>query len=166
MSDLAATNCGCGCENEGGCNSIIWLIILLCCCGCGNNGIGGGCDNGNNSCLWLILLLFCCGGNGCGGGCFQPFCFVYSLKRVLLMQYPFFLLYRKLFRDIPLVPLRFFSRLFFSLRFRSHFCSHSLFRSSCSLWRFFSRHSSSISYTLFPSMISFPIFLLLFLILA
>ena len=68
MSDLAATNCGC--ENEGGCNSIIWLIILLCCCGCGNNGIGGGCDNGNNSCLWLILLLFCCGGNGCGGGCF------------------------------------------------------------------------------------------------
>ncbi len=59
MSDLAATNCGCGCENEGGCNSIIWLIILLCCCGCGNNGIGGGCDNGNNSCLWLILLLFC-----------------------------------------------------------------------------------------------------------
>jgi len=53
MSDLAATNCGCGCENEGGCNSIIWLIILLCCCGCGNNGIGGGCDNGNNSCLWL-----------------------------------------------------------------------------------------------------------------
>ena len=89
MSDLAATNCGCGCENEGGCNSIIWLIILLCCCGCGNNGIGGGCDNGNNSCLWLILLLFCCGGNGCGGGCFQPFCLFYNLKRVLLMQYPF-----------------------------------------------------------------------------
>ena len=58
MSDLAATNCGCGCENEGGCNSIIWLIILLCCCGCGNNGIGGGCDNGNNSCLWLAFL-FC-----------------------------------------------------------------------------------------------------------
>ena len=48
MSDLAATNCGgCGC-NEGGCNSILWIIILLsCCCGnnggfCGNNGCGGG----------------------------------------------------------------------------------------------------------------------------
>ena len=28
MSDLAATNCGgCGC-NEGGCNSILWIIIL------------------------------------------------------------------------------------------------------------------------------------------
>lgn len=29
MSDLGATNCGgCGC-NEGGCNSILWIIILL-----------------------------------------------------------------------------------------------------------------------------------------
>lgn len=60
MSDLAATNCGgCGC-NEGGCNSILWIIILLsCCCGnnggfCGNNGCGGG-----NDCLWIILLLLC-----------------------------------------------------------------------------------------------------------
>ena len=45
MSDLAATNCGgCGC-NEGGCNSILWIIILLSCC-CGNNG--GFC--GNNGC--------------------------------------------------------------------------------------------------------------------
>ena len=42
MSDLAATNCGgCGC-NEGGCNSILWIIILLSCC-CGNNG--GFCGN-------------------------------------------------------------------------------------------------------------------------
>ena len=55
MSDLAATNCGgCGC-NEGGCNSILWIIILLsCCCGnnggfCGNNGCGGG-----NDCLWIM----------------------------------------------------------------------------------------------------------------
>ena len=72
MSDLAATNCGCGCNDEGGCNSIIWLIILLSCCGCGNNGLfgGNGCD-GNNSCLLIILLLFCCNGNGfCGNGCF------------------------------------------------------------------------------------------------
>lgn len=69
MSDLAATNCGCSC-NEGGCNSILWIILLLgCCCGNGSsifsgNGCGCGCDNN----LWLILiLLFCCGnGNGCG----------------------------------------------------------------------------------------------------
>lgn len=42
MSDLAATNCGGGCScNEGGCNSILWIIILLCCCG-GNGGFCGG----------------------------------------------------------------------------------------------------------------------------
>lgn len=72
MSDLAATNCGCGCNDEGGCGSIIWLIILLSCCGCGNGSFfGGNCDGGNNNCLWIILLLFCCGGNGFGGnGCF------------------------------------------------------------------------------------------------
>ena len=45
MSDLAATNCGCGCESSNGCSSIIWILLLLCCCG------------GN-------------GGNGCGNGCF------------------------------------------------------------------------------------------------
>ncbi|MGN0291341.1 MAG: chorion class high-cysteine HCB protein 13 [Lachnospiraceae bacterium] len=71
MSDLAATNCGCGCDNERGCNSIIWLIILLSCCGCGNNGLFGGNDCNNNSCIWIIiLLLFCCNGNDCGFGCF------------------------------------------------------------------------------------------------
>ena len=69
MSDLAATNCGC---NDGGCNnSIIWIILLLSCCGgCGNNGSflsGNGC--GNDSCLWIILLLLCCGGCGGNGIC-------------------------------------------------------------------------------------------------
>ena len=67
MSDLAATNCGGGCScNEGGCNSILWIIILLCCCG-GNGGFCGGNNGcgGSNDCLWIILLLFCCG--GCGG---------------------------------------------------------------------------------------------------
>ena len=66
---LPGANCGgCGC-NEGGCNSILWIIILLsCCCGnnggfCGNNGCGGG-----NDCLWIILLLLCCGGCGNGNG--------------------------------------------------------------------------------------------------
>ena len=74
MSDLAATNCGTGCGcNDGGCNSIIWIIILLCLCG-GNNGLlGGGCNNGcgcgNDSCLIIILLLFCCGGMGNGFCC-------------------------------------------------------------------------------------------------
>ena len=73
MSDLAATNCGGGCScNEGGCNSILWIIILLCCCG-GNGGFCGGNNGcgGSNDCLWIILLLFCCGGcGGNGGGCF------------------------------------------------------------------------------------------------
>ena len=72
MSDLAATNCGC--NNEGcGCSSIIWLIILLSCCGnggnnfgFGNNGCGG---NDGCGCLWIILLLLFCGG-GCGGNGF------------------------------------------------------------------------------------------------
>lgn len=71
MSDLAATNCGggCGC-NDNGCGSIIWIIILMSCCG-GNGGLFGGNDCNNNSCLWIILLLFCCGGNnGLGCGCF------------------------------------------------------------------------------------------------
>lgn len=44
MSDLSATNCGCGCDaarRDGGCfgnNSCLWIILLLCCCG----GFGGG----------------------------------------------------------------------------------------------------------------------------
>ena len=82
MSDVAATNYGCGCGMEGrngsGCSSIIWLLLLLSCCGCGN-GMGFGGDGGNDCCLLILLLLFCggCGGsffntasNGCGcGGC-------------------------------------------------------------------------------------------------
>lgn len=72
MSDLAATNCGCGCEtrNNGGCGNIIWIILLLSCCGGwgNNNSCGGGW--GNDSCIWIILLLFCCGGWGNNGGGF------------------------------------------------------------------------------------------------
>ncbi len=79
MSDLSATNCGCGCDdgrrgNGCGCgndcgfanNSCLWIILLLICCGGYGNGCGG---YGNDSCLWIILLLICCGGlgNGCGG---------------------------------------------------------------------------------------------------
>lgn len=75
MSDLAATNCGCG-EDRGGCG---------CNNGCGcDNGCNGGCNNGcgnnwglscgNNSCcniLWIIILLCLCGNNGwgCNNGC-------------------------------------------------------------------------------------------------
>lgn len=73
MSDLAATNCGCGCEGgtspsfNNGCNSILWIIILLCCCGnswgngCGN-GCGGNGFGGDNCCLLVLILLLCCGG--------------------------------------------------------------------------------------------------------
>ena len=76
MSDLAATNCGCSNDNGCGCNNIIWIILLLGCCGgCGN---GNGSFLGGNSCseaIWIILLLCCCGGcggnnNGNGCGCF------------------------------------------------------------------------------------------------
>lgn len=73
MSDLSATNCGCGCENgnsglfANNNSSCLWIILLLLFCGgCGNgtSRLGDGC--GNDSCLWIILLLFCCG--GCGNG--------------------------------------------------------------------------------------------------
>ena len=76
MSDLSATNCGCGntCQNGGlfGGNSCCLILILLLCCG--NNGLGAnngcGCnDGGNNGCnslIWILLLLACCG-NGCSG---------------------------------------------------------------------------------------------------
>ena len=43
MSDLAATDCGCGCSNngnEGGCSWII-ILLLLCCCGNGSSCFGG-----------------------------------------------------------------------------------------------------------------------------
>ncbi|MDD6037961.1 MAG: chorion class high-cysteine HCB protein 13 [bacterium] len=73
MSDLAATNCGCGSEVNNGCSSIIWIILLLCFCG-GNKGWNFGSGNGSCGCgcdsIWIILLLLCCcGGNG-GCGCF------------------------------------------------------------------------------------------------
>lgn len=80
MSDITATNCGCGCDDrcdnnrsglfnmngDNDCCSIIWIIILLSICGCGNNGIFGRSGNNDNSCIWIILLLFFCGGMGCG----------------------------------------------------------------------------------------------------
>ena len=62
MSDLAATNCGCGCEDtcQGG-------------CGCGDRGCGVrpdcGCGFGGNSCgslIWILILLCCCGNGGFG----------------------------------------------------------------------------------------------------
>lgn len=85
MSDLTATNCGCGCEGtttNNSCN-IIWTLLLLSClcgngggCGGWGNGCGNGCGNGfgNDSCTWIILLLLFCGngfgcGNNCGNGC-------------------------------------------------------------------------------------------------
>ncbi len=67
MSDLTATNCGCGC-NDGGnsCCSIIWILVLLSLLnngdnGCGCNGALGANAFGDNGCLLLLLLLCCCG---------------------------------------------------------------------------------------------------------
>ena len=91
MSDLTATNCGCSNSsnwsgnNGGGCSWIIWILLLSCFCGNGNNGgcgfgnfFGGnngcGCNDGcgNNSCEWLIWILLLssfCGGNNYGSRC-------------------------------------------------------------------------------------------------
>ena len=66
MSELSATNCGCGCESNFGGNSCIWIILLLLCCGGCGNGWSNGNGCGNDSCLWIILLLIFCG--GCGNG--------------------------------------------------------------------------------------------------
>ena len=49
MSDLAATNCGCGCDN--GCDSG---------CGCGNGGNFLSSGNGCCNIIWILLLLSCC----------------------------------------------------------------------------------------------------------
>lgn len=78
MSDLAATNCqtscggGCGWSTNGGCNgsSLIWILLLLCFCGGGNNGCGRG--DGGNSCdslIWILLLLCFCGGGNNNSSC-------------------------------------------------------------------------------------------------
>lgn len=73
MSDLVATNCGCGGNDNGCCSSLIWIILILSLCGgngspLSNDGCGCG---GDNSCMWIILLLlFCGGGCGCGNGIF------------------------------------------------------------------------------------------------
>lgn len=83
MSDITATNCGCDCDNRCDCEgrscgffrrnddccSLIWLIILLSFCGCGNGFFRSGNDCDNNSCIWIILILFFCGGFGNGFGC-------------------------------------------------------------------------------------------------
>ncbi len=83
MSDLSATNCGCGCdrnERSGGCgifngnNSCLWIILLLLFCGGDNNGRSG-CGCSDNSCIWIIILLFCCGGLGSGCGCGNNDCY-------------------------------------------------------------------------------------------
>ncbi len=69
MSDLAATNCGCATEN-GGCNSIIWIILLLILFGNNNGSCFGGSGDCCDSLIWIILLICCCGNNGNGCGCF------------------------------------------------------------------------------------------------
>lgn len=79
MSDLAATNCGCGCDDNcsggmgrsgfGDCSCIIWVLLLLSCCGNGSVfGNNDGCGN-DCSCIILILLLLCGCGNGRGFCC-------------------------------------------------------------------------------------------------
>ena len=54
-----------------GCDCMLWILSLLCCCG----GCGGGCNDGCGCgggaygfCPWLVILCCCCGCGG-GGGC-------------------------------------------------------------------------------------------------
>lgn len=68
MSDLAATNCGCGHDGNGCCSWILILILLSACGGCGNGsglfGSFGGDGCGNNDCssiIWILILLCVCG---------------------------------------------------------------------------------------------------------
>lgn len=62
MGELAATNCGCGCENSN--NNCLWIILLLLFCNNGSSSpFGGSQDNG---CMWIILLLLLC---NCNNGC-------------------------------------------------------------------------------------------------
>ena len=67
MSDLVATNCGCGNDTNCGCSSLIWIILMLALCGNGSSFSNDGCGCGNS--IWIILLLLCCcnDGGGCGG---------------------------------------------------------------------------------------------------
>ena len=74
MSDLAATNCGCGnsCGNGSCGNNILFLLLILCACGgcgnddgCGNNGLFGMGNFGDGGCgclIWILLLSCICGG--------------------------------------------------------------------------------------------------------
>lgn len=71
MSDLAATQCNtgcgcntrCGCDNDGGCCTwLIWILLLSCFCGNGNNNWGNGFCGDNNCFIWIILILCCCNG--------------------------------------------------------------------------------------------------------
>ena len=173
MSDLSATNCGCGCDSGvstlGGNNSCLWIILLLICCGgLGRNGDGCGCGCGDNSCIWIILLLLCCG--GCGDGC----CF--WNRQIFLPSwhdYGAWITSTPRFISVPDSPSgRFFFRKRNAYSFYQHilsynscsFCSLCLLFSSfllssirlseCFFAFFCNIQSSSNSYTLFPSITS------------
>lgn len=54
----------------GGCDCILWILILSCCCGGSMPNFGGG--SGGCLCDVLPLLLIlncCCGGTGSSCGC-------------------------------------------------------------------------------------------------
>ena len=161
MSELSATNCGCGCENGGisnGNNSCLWIILLLCCCG----GFGGGCNGGG--CGWATISAETT--PVCGSSCSFAAAVDADSDSPLSKNSPVHILHRGVF----CIGFHICGRSVYFSSFKGLFCpsSHCLLRSSCtssSVILRFSIQSSSISYTAFPSMINFrfmPRTLLLF----
>ncbi len=64
MSDLTATGCGTGGVADSG--ALILIVLLLCCGGLGGTGYDRCGDSGCDSAVWLILILCLCGGSGFG----------------------------------------------------------------------------------------------------
>lgn len=118
MSDLVATNCGCGNDNNNGCcSSLIWIILILALCGNGSSFSNDGCGCGNS--IWIILLLLCCCNDG--GGCGSFFIKIFSGKRRPYLGRLFIMLSSSLFSGIPTIVFSFFVlftvHTFFSLHF-------------------------------------------------
>ena len=66
MSDLSATNCGCGCESSSGFEAIPACGLSFCSAAVAAAEETEEAVLAADDCLWIILLLCCCGGFGNG----------------------------------------------------------------------------------------------------